>query len=371
MTRNLAVMSIPRIFNSDHYNPGSIERYAGGNTGNFVFTEAIYRLLDNDPKGIDYIGWDADYVNSEFKHVVLAAANFLNENSDWSNVIQCIEKLKIPVTTIGIGVQASIKQESSPKIHPTAVELIHLLSTKSTSIGVRGHYSDKIIKGLGIYNTRVIGCPSLYANIYNDGLKEIRNRVVIQGTRFLTDTKFWEKDTVNTSLFRVAYKLGAEYIFQSERAEIELLLSNFDLSQITATQISDLLGLYDASDIDSLVGWLSNHGHVFTSVYDWSEFLSSSVGSITSRIHGSILTLNNGRPTILLPHDSRTLELGEIANIPMDRVSSLEVGSHEDLVQKLNSVNLNKYQDTRSQNQKTFKAFISENGLSLNSRLLF
>ncbi len=77
----------------------------GKNTGNFMFTEAIFRLIDEDC-AVNRFDFDPSIVNKNFDVVVVPAANWLSEDADWDWLLAKFEKLTIPVIAMGLGLQA-------------------------------------------------------------------------------------------------------------------------------------------------------------------------------------------------------------------------------------------------------------------------
>lgn len=77
----------------------------GLNTGNFMFTNAVFRQIDGELSHIGF-SFDPKHINEHFDALVIPAANWINERTDWTWLVDLLEKVDIPVITIGIGLQA-------------------------------------------------------------------------------------------------------------------------------------------------------------------------------------------------------------------------------------------------------------------------
>ena len=105
---------MPQILIRAHKNPFTVadadttyrQNLIGNNTGNLVFSQAVYRLLsaaDNDLKHQGLAKSNPRVVNSRFDHVVIPLANafrptYIETLDALSNLI---EQLTVPVTVPG------------------------------------------------------------------------------------------------------------------------------------------------------------------------------------------------------------------------------------------------------------------------------
>ena len=112
---------MPQILIRAHKSPFAVadadttyrQNLIGNNTGNLVFSQAVYRLLSTADAHLETSGLARSHprvVNSRFDHVVIPLANafrpsYIETLDALSNLI---EQLTIPVTVLGVGSQASL-----------------------------------------------------------------------------------------------------------------------------------------------------------------------------------------------------------------------------------------------------------------------
>ena len=112
---------MPQILIRAHKNPFNVadadttyrQNLIGNNTGNLVFSQAVYRLLSTAEADLETSGLAKSHprvINSRFDHVVIPLANafrptYLETLDALSNLM---EQLTIPVTVLGVGEQASL-----------------------------------------------------------------------------------------------------------------------------------------------------------------------------------------------------------------------------------------------------------------------
>lgn len=360
-------------------NPGSVSfehlyERIGLNTGNLMFTNAVFRQLDGELHGIEFT-FDPKEVNVKFDVVVIPAANWINAMSNWEWLCDLLEQVKIPVVTIGIGLQADNINEGAVQVNESSMRLIRILAGKSAYISTRGTFTRDWLYLQGIKNVIATGCPSLYLSFdFDEGgaFVDTKNEVVFQSTRFYAEESFNNSDNVNTRLFRLAYRYKAPIIFQSEAEEIRYLVygSFSDKKELEVQKVSLLADLYGAETVDVLKEYLSSYGNVFFDIDMWSRFIRKYDCLIGARVHGAIVALLSGVRTVLITHDSRTQELADFSGIP--HLSAADFLRHdfsrlEDLKSMIPDGGLERFRESRRRNAVIYRQFIESVGLSLRS----
>jgi hypothetical protein len=129
----------------------------GRNTGNILFSEAVFRLLKGARRGSFAL------TASELEGrdcVVIAAANWLNSFEDLSWLADRLERTRLPVVLIGIGAQASLGFEL-PELRPGTRRLLELVRDHGHPMAARGGFSCEVLRRLGFAHAVETGCPSL------------------------------------------------------------------------------------------------------------------------------------------------------------------------------------------------------------------
>lgn len=361
-SKRIGVVCIAPVIDS----PASMEfpvlyEAIGKNTGNFMFTQAMFRHLAGDVRQIGF-GFDPDRVNAEFDCVVVPAANWLNARSDWDWFTPLIDRLEIPVITIGIGVQADSPDPRMLEVNDSCRRLIHTLARKSPFISTRGHFTTGYLHSLGVMNAVTTGCPSLYMSFPKSDRADGDGGVVIQSTRYAFSEAFAQSTGVNSALFKIATQINADIVFQSEPEEIEFLIYDNDAVSICPERARGLAGAYGLPDTNALLDYLRAHGHVFFNVDEWSQYISRKSAVFGTRLHGSIIALNSGVPAVLFSHDSRTAETIEFARIPT-QVFKYEAGISEEQHREQINDAVQEYRELRDHNSIIYKNFLSACGL--------
>lgn len=339
----------------------------GKNTGNLMFTEAIYSLIGGEITSIGF-NFDPMFVNKNFDAVIIPAANWLNNYSDWDWLIERLSDLKIPVTIIGIGLQAETYDLESVKVNDSCRRLIEFFANQSSPISVRGYFTQEWLNSIGVDNVVATGCPSLYMNIFRSIEFAATGKLLFQGTRYGLTESFIGSNGINRRMFEFAVQFDCPMIFQSEPEEMELITSGVSSRSLDEEKQKLLLNLYGFGSVETLDAFMARNGKVFYDLKAWSQFVSEHKGLVGTRLHGAILALNSGRPAMLVPHDSRTAEVAKFAGIQALNGPTVRDCTTLEEVETLFAVNnLEKFRDTRSINQATFVSFLADCGFQPNS----
>lgn len=353
-------------------NPASTEfRYLyesiGLNTGNFMFTNAVFRHISGDLRRLGF-DFSPEIINKEFDALVVPAANWINDRADWSWLIQILEKVEVPIIPVGIGLQADTINVSDVRVSESSLRLVELFSKKSAWISCRGDFTRDWLISIGITNVVTTGCPSIYMKLMGKGAGHLSaDSVVLQGTRYWISTDFVNSEVINRKIYQLAGRLDLPMIYQSEPEEIDFLVySGQGGAEHAKSRMGILAKLYGFSEEEEMVNYLFKKGRVFFDIDEWSEYVGNCVGVIGTRLHGAIVALNSSRPARLILHDSRTQEVAEFAGIPTLIESEIENKSREDLVAILRETNLSIYLEKRKKNAIVYKHFLEACGLCPN-----
>ena len=308
---------------------------------------------------------EIDRYNSEYDYCFLRGSNYINSEMDWENAIPVLERLKIPVIAFGIGAQAP----SKGKLEVTNItkRVMGLIADHSESVGVRGDYTADVLWDMGVRNTRVIGCPTLFRN--NDPYLRIDLPPL---------------DTVRKAAFTLRREVSVTYA-QDIDAYLRLhhdtildMAGRFDLDICAQGEIEEKKILWgtaeqraEAEAVLHQEKWFRGphdpliqlyHNRLFYSdvVTDWERVMRAKDLALGFRLHGNLMALANGVPSIYFTYDSRTTEFVETYHIPSFDVFSgkkfrLEDYWQQSLFERFNRVYRQRYQD--------MQAFLDENSV--------
>jgi hypothetical protein len=193
---------------------------------------------------------------------------------------------------------------------------------------------------------------------------DINSSIILQGTRYWLTNEFIDYDSINRSIYYLAGLFKFPMIYQSEPEEMDYIINSpLNKDKYTIPKLDLLTALYGCSSTDEIKLYLSTKGSVFFDVDKWSLYIQQHIGVIGSRLHGSILALNSGKPCLFVTHDSRTLEIADFANIPTVEVSSLVGLTERELESKLVNSNVDAFHEKNNSNKLIYKQFLLDSGL--------
>lgn len=335
----------------------------GLNTGNLMFTTAMLHQINANISHVGFV-FDPAKVNAQYDALVVPAANWLGAHAQWDWFTDLIDKVEIPVITIGIGAQAPDQSMLHIAWNESSVRLARALAKRAAYISTRGHFTTACLRQIGILNVVTTGCPSLYRDFARQERQE-RDGLVIQSTRYGIAKAFAESPSLNRDLFRLAYAQKFDMIYQSEPEEMKYLLKRDPAAPLGAAAASAALcTLYGAANEQELTAYLDQYGKVFYDLEQWSAHVQTRKAVIGSRLHGAILALNSGVPAILIPHDSRTGELAQFARIPTAKLAEVMASGPALIDTPEMADQLAAYEETKKFNHLIYQQFLAANGLA-------
>jgi hypothetical protein len=362
---------LPRILIRSHKSPFAVvdaettvaRNTIGANTGNLVFSQAVYRLLsthDADLQASGLANSRPRSVNARFDHVVVPLANAFRPAYVQSlhGLSAVIENLTVPVTVVGVGAQASLEgaRRATDAVGEATKRFVSAVLDRSPSIGVRGEFTRDFLRSLGFgdEHVRVIGCPSMF--MYGPDLRiERKVESVTHESPIAFNISPYVKATGPMSL-----RLAAEYpnlVYMAQNVQtLELML----YGEYPGNKGAMVKAGAPVTLQHPLIR--QNRVRFFLDPKTWFEHLATYDFSFGTRIHGNIASLLGGTPAVLLAHDARTLELAEYHHIPYRLITSVsETADPITLYGEADWEPLNQAHPARWQ---TFAAFLAEHGLT-------
>nr|WP_211112270.1 polysaccharide pyruvyl transferase family protein [Azospirillum soli] len=301
-----------------------------------------------------------DRANAEYDYVFLRGSNYIHDQMVWPEATeQVLSKLRIPVIAFGVGAQAP----ATGKIQLTeeSKRIWRLFADKSTTLGVRGTYTAEVLWDLGIKNVRIVGCPTAFRNrdpelrIDLPSLDSVRN-VGITMRREVSD--HYSPD-VKTYLNRhrdfvkdMAGRFDTVLMMQGEVEEKKLLWGTDEQKAEAWAHLHEnewLKNWYFDEEMDELYRTRLWYSDV---VADYESIVRSKDLVLGYRLHGNLMALSNGTPSVYFSYDSRTAEFAETFAIPCYDVYSnkpfvLEEYWDQSLFEKFNRTYYQRYRDMR------------------------
>lgn len=300
-----------KIRNNGNSNCETMIKYCGRNTGNVCFADAMVSQLNYEDEIRCYnIG---EY--SEKAVFVLPASSWIGANGNVLRMIfSPLENKDVSLVVIGLGIQGSIDESTSSivdKLSEDTISALKIMSEHSVSIGLRGEITASVLEKLGIYNYKIVGCPSFYEPFrywgrVNDWNKDFNPEKVVCG---VTPYNNYEH-----KILELAYEEQNDLVLQSMD---DLPLTLLENQKIEKRHIDGRFPQLDIKPYE-LKTYIQKKGKIFYSRESWSEYLYKQDISFAwgTRFHGNMMAFSNGIPALWIIHDARTKEMVDAMKLP-------------------------------------------------------
>ena len=355
----------PAISETEFSEPRTRLRATGGNSGNQVIAYGMLSTFRHSEVSWDYsVG--PERVTEEYDVIVVAAANFLHSGFDLGGVADFIERTRLPVVIAGLGAQSNTDNFRDLVLMEGTERFVRVVADRAKSIGVRGAFTAEVLWHRGIKNIEIIGCPSYYmggldAAVANKSFATDYSNAAMHCSRDVIRHSFsseiMRKAVIR--LYEMAYQNNASFVCQTELQE--MILAEASDQETRAKAINELKSFFvDRANDSDFWRWLSVSSRVFWSVPDWLRYLNKKDFVFGTRIHGTIMGLHSGTPSLCIYHDTRTKELCRFLGVPSIGISELETRGIGDLREM---VDLESYAWRRRELIFSYRSFLERNGL--------
>lgn len=292
----------------------------------FVFDSSL-KLLRFEKLGVleisEFKPREIARLREEYDYVFLRGSNYIHDAMNWEAAATVLKALGLPVIGFGIGAQAPV--DGKIRISDETRAVLQLMSESTTTVGVRGAYSADVLWSLGIRNVRIVGCPTAFRRndpelrITLPPLEQVRNvgvtvRREVSGAyakdieRYLT----FHRDLVKA----IAGRFQTVLLAQGEVEEKKLVLG--DEAQraeaITALRADHWTSSWYLDE--AMLDLYRNRLFYSDVVADYEQLIRGQDLVLGYRLHGNLMALANGVPSIYCTYDSRTAEFSDTFKIP-------------------------------------------------------
>lgn len=266
---------------------------------------------------------DIDRLNEEYDYVFLRGSNYVHKTMRWSQSIEVFKRLKIPIIAFGIGAQAPVK--GAIELSDETKLALRMMADSTASVGVRGSYSAQVLWDIGIKNVRIIGCPTAFRR--NDPNLAI-TLPPLDKVRYAGVTMRREVSTAYAQDIRRYLTFHRDLAkMLAERFEVVLMAQGeVDEKKIvfgTPEQKEEAFAALRANNwvsqwyLDEAMEKLYRERLFYSDVVaDYEDLVRKMDLVLGYRLHGNLMALANGTPSIYFTYDSRTVEFAETYQIP-------------------------------------------------------
>jgi len=332
MARILVISPSGEVYNHDNvrwYRHADLQSHINHyhNIGDaFVFDSSLKLLNFEKLEELPITSIDEaqiDRFNAEFDYVFLRGSNYVHAGMNWSRTAEVLRRLKLPVLAFGIGAQAPVSGKL--ELSEDTKTVLKLISDSTASVGVRGTYSAEVMNELGIKNARIIGCPTAFRNNRPDlaiRLPALDSVSQVGVTLRREVSKHYAKDikrylTFHRDLVKaMADRFEVTLMSQGEVEEKKLALGTPEQKQEGMAALREN-GWATQWYLDEQMEGLYRERMFYSDVVAEYEQLVRKLDLVLGyRLHGNLMALSNGTPSIYFTYDSRTVEFAETFQIP-------------------------------------------------------
>ena len=304
------------IFSKTDYTQldNNIKRLYNGrcpNWGNKLWFQGIYSEIESPENHITIrTNESISEINESFDLIIYPMANFFSEEYaiNTENHVETFKQIKIPVYVIACGAQAKHYGDIEAlikKIGDPSSRFIEAIYKTGGEFALRGYFTKEFFDRLGFSNAVVTGCPSIFQMgpdlQISTQKKSVDNLLALFTGKIeyferimssLTNSIYISQELYEDCLYKASY-----FMNRTLKQDLQFLTNN------SITQ-AELLG--------------EGRIKMIVDLNDWYQYIKSNSFdfSFGTKLHGSIMAILAGTPTMMMAIDSRTREVAEYFDIP-------------------------------------------------------
>lgn len=343
------------IFNKIDYIKYRRENIKCYNVGNRAWLQGIIVALQDGNNELVLLtpSMTIDYINSEFDYIVLPMANIFHRRyiHDMERLAKIFFQIKVPTFVIACGVQAKsydYLEELINSIKEPATLFIKSIYSTGGEFALRGYFTKEFFDKLGFRSAVVTGCPSLY---------QLGDQLRIE--KQLNPSNI--KSVYNGKLDLIGDKLlcdsNSVYIDQDEYYEI-IYAINSAKQESKRDFIKNIIKKYGYTIVQLA---MEKRALLFLDIPTWRKYLMKNHFNFSygTRIHGTIISILSGVPSLINICDSRTREMAEFYAIPMCTVK----GDRKTVEELYDLMDYKEFNECFFERYHQFEKFLVDNGL--------
>jgi hypothetical protein len=342
------------------------------NNGNFVFCHALSQILNCSPVAINWHTYSKEKY-PDIEVLVLPLANHLGSHADLGNLAKLFEKIDIPMIGVNLGIQSPLGSVEPKGIPDGTWHWFEQLAKHSQgnipNISLRGKDTYNFIAKRNMQQHCVVtGCPSNFINPSVTLGEDISKKVIPDNPRFAIaagNPFLGNFSQIEQSFIDLVNKTHGLYVCQHPEALIQLSRGeSHDVPEDRIAQAKRYM-MPNLSTAD-FINWFRSNSHVFFSVPEWMETLKRFDVVVGTRIHGTLIGIQAGVPSLCVCVDARTLELCQTMHIPHVDARAYPNGMpQEDIITILREWDWKKYDTTRKELATVLRKLFESNGIAV------
>lgn len=333
-------------YDVDGLDEKNIALYTGNNSGNLLFRECLYNMLDlNSINLFNYYKINDDIIKN-LDYLFIGCGNLISNidgcvkyTESLINLIKNTNK-RTEIVLISLGQQLPLDFDCI-NLNKISIEFIELITSRMNTILVRDTLTSKIINYYKKTDCNIIvtGCPSIFCNLKLNHNYDLKNNL----TKLLNKTEIniiYSPHYINDDIYNDTIN-WINKIFNKYKINIKLLIADYYC--------------FDETNREKYKNQI-----YYSSVKDVFNYYKPDI-LITNRIHSCILGLTHSIPSIMISHDSRTQLLADVLKIPNIFYKNLDDNNF-----KLNSLNYDEYCNNKLVQSKIYINYFNYIGIPMN-----
>lgn len=303
----------------------------GLNTGNLLFQYSIQKLLLSHGVQLIYPDLMDDDVSpaaiDQCNLTVVPCADFLNPEYSLDGLWNRLRYVEKPCLPIGLGIGSD--NPNTEMLPESTVSVLNYFRSHSRFICIRGSSTREALLGLGFNSNQLVttGCISnlLGSEVCMRNSFSMKIPILQVGNDPLTiisGDRPWkaENSAIERALYQIFRKnINASYLIQSHYPLVELTRPELGSSSFyeLAGYAADLLDAINPhGTLKDLVMDIETRFKIWFDIDDWISWATEHILSLGLRLHGNMVSLQAGVPSLWIGHDPRTKELIESMQLP-------------------------------------------------------
>ena len=296
-------------------------------------------------------------INERYDCIVAPMANVFSAGYSalLESLAQRFEGIKIPVYVIACGIQAQSYDDLDGLIHAIGKQAKRFISAVYNTGGefaLRGYFTKEFFERLGFSSAVVTGCPSIFQ----------RGRNLMISQEKCSPKLFKPVLNGNPDDYKNIFEQypTAEFFDQNMYYHELLDQEAFSNGMSDASRLRQWIKTYGVYTTKLL---LNDRIRLIPNMNQWRKYLCDEhfTFSYGSRIHGSIMPILSGVPTVLESRDARTREMAEFFNIPCVEADGYKM--YRSLYDLYEQVDFTAFNQKFAQRFDAYETFLKKCGL--------
>ena len=344
--------------------------YIGGNSGNLMFAYGVMNALQTEDTELGmtekfrFSDREIAEINANYDAFILPMADAFRSNfiERLKLLTDSINKLKIPVIVVGVGLRADYEPDLSAGMpfDGDVKRFIAAVLDKSGRVGLRGEITGDYLKTLGFVPEKdytPIGCPSLYT--YGTG---VRTKPVGDIRKVAINLNgYYNVGEINQFLADLPKTFPDCCLVQQIQAELRDMYIGkwWIVSMLGKTEDLQKNMLIRGKELDKM--YREDRVRFFFDPISWINYLRPFDLFVGNRFHGLACAILAGVPHITIPFNARTREMIEYHHIT--HLTPESVSKDKTIPDYFDTLDFGSFERQQENNLNHYIDFLDSNGL--------